>query len=546
MNPRLLPALALAAAFPLFAPGQDSAGTSPGDPSEPSFEGASGTVRQELEASLSELAALREQIKSEKIPLSRRLSELESELSRVRQEFQETSRKVDRSTLDLSNLRTEIEQRQQEAGYLSNLFGEYIRNFESRIHIAELQRYGEPLEGARLAPENSALSPQEVYQAQIDVLKLSVERLDEALGGTTFEGAALDDSRLVRKGVFLLVGPAALFRSADGQHVGTAEQTLGSQEPAIIAFSDPEETLAASELVQKGEGIFPLDPTLGNAHKIEATEDTFLEHVEKGGPVMVPIFALAGLALLVALYKFFALAFLPRPSRKQIDGLLDAVGRQDEQAMAQKAAALRGPVGKMLAAGIEHIREPRDLIEEVMFEAVLTTRLKLQRMLPFIATCAASAPLLGLLGTVTGIINTFKLITVFGSGDVKTLSGGISEALITTKFGLIVAVPSLLVHAFLSRKARGVIDQMEKAAVALITQVGRHPYHRMDAELTPQPARQPTPRPQERVLSALTHLEAQLKGRDSRAIEEAIQRLNASANELSSPENEDATAALAE
>ena len=83
------------------------------------------------------------------------------------------------------------------------------------------------------------------------------------------------------------------------------------------------------------------------------------------------------------------------------------------------------------------------------------------------------APLLGLLGTVTGIINTFKLITVFGSGDVKSLSGGISEALITTKFGLIVAIPSLLLHAFLSRKAKGVTDQMEKSAVSFTDQLAR-------------------------------------------------------------------------
>jgi hypothetical protein len=72
---------------------------------------------------------------------------------------------------------------------------------------------------------------------------------------------------------------------------------------------------------------------------------------------------------------------------------------------------------------------------------------------------------------VTGIINTFKLITVFGSGDVKTLSGGISEALITTEFGLIVAIPSLLLHAFLSRKARRIVDGMEKAAVSMLNRI---------------------------------------------------------------------------
>jgi Mg/Co/Ni transporter MgtE len=79
---------------------------------------------------------------------------------------------------------------------------------------------------------------------------------------------------------------------------------------------------------------------------------------------------------------------------------------------------------------------------------------------------------------VTGIINTFKLITVHGSGDVKMLSSGISEALITTEFGLIVAIPSLLLHAFLSRKARGMIDRMEKAAISFVNQISKTPYRR--------------------------------------------------------------------
>jgi hypothetical protein len=132
----------------------------------------------------------------------------------------------------------------------------------------------------------------------------------------------------------------------------------------------------------------------------------------------------------------------------------------------------------MLAAGVNHIRASRDLIEEVMYETVLTTKLRLQKMLPFIAICAASAPLLGLLGTVTGIIRTFKMITLFGSGDVKSLSGGISEALITTEFGLIVAIPALLIHAFLSRKARGVTAQMETVAISFANQVSKSDFGR--------------------------------------------------------------------
>jgi biopolymer transport protein ExbB len=449
-----------------------------------SFDSAVSTVQRQLEESLAELNQLRQQVVKEKIPLSRKLKALENKLVEVRLKQQQASRQLDNTTLDLSNLNAEIKSRREEATYLSNLLSEYIRNFESRLHIAELQRYHDRLEAARLAPENRNLSAQEVYRTQAALVVASLDRLHDALGGTRFAGTAVEPNGMVKSGTFVVVGPAALFRSDDGQHIGTAEQRLGSLEPAIIEFRTADQAKAAAQLITTSNGQFPLDPTLGNAHKIESTQETFWEHVQKGGPVMLPIFGLAGAALLVALYKWFSLLFLRKPSRQQIRALLEAVAQHDEAVARQQVERMRGPVGRMLAAGVEHLREPRDLIEEVMYEEVLTTRLRLQNMLPFIAICAAAAPLLGLLGTVTGIINTFKLITVFGTGDVKTLSGGISEALITTKFGLIVAVPSLLLHALLSRKARSAIDQMEKAAIAFANQVSKARHERRNHSAT--------------------------------------------------------------
>ena len=91
-----------------------------------------------------------------------------------------------------------------------------------------------------------------------------------------------------------------------------------------------------------------------------------------------------------------------------------------------------------------------------MYEKMLSAKPALERWIPLIALTAATAPLLGLLGTVTGMINTFNMITVFGTGDPRMLSGGISEALITTKFGLVVAVPALICHAFVTPKGQGV------------------------------------------------------------------------------------------
>ena len=78
------------------------------------------------------------------------------------------------------------------------------------------------------------------------------------------------------------------------------------------------------------------------------------------------------------------------------------------------------------------------------------------------------SPLLGLLGTVTGMISTFHLIAIFGTGDAKLLSGGISEALITTEAGLVVAIPLLLLHAFLSRRVRAITEGLEKSAIRFI------------------------------------------------------------------------------
>ena len=445
------------------------------------FDQASASMHQKLEDSIKELNALREQVAAEKVPLSRKLSDLESQLSQARLEYQKTTRMLDSRTLDLSNLRSEIKSREQEAAYLSNLLGEYIRNFESRLHIVELQKYEDTLEKARLAVENSNLSDEEIYQIQAGMLKTALDRLDESLGGTVFEGTATDDGGKIHNGKFLLLGPSAFFMSDDGSVVGTAEQKLGSLEPTVIGFNDLTDTETAKQTIESESGLLPMDPTLGSAHKFEETKDTPLDHLQKGGMVMYPIAGLAGIVLFISFVKFIHLfLFVRKPSRSKMTAFLNSVATQDEEKVQQSVKKIGGPVGKMLTAGVEHIKHPRELIEEVMFEKVMAIRLKLDSLLPFISISAATAPLLGLLGTVTGIIKTFQMLNIIGSGDMKALSSGISEALLTTMYGLIVAIPSLLFYAFLSRRARGIINEMEKSAVALVNQLSKTPFAEED------------------------------------------------------------------
>jgi biopolymer transport protein ExbB len=455
---------------------------------EVSFEVGSSRAQQDLEQSLAELAALRRAIADEKLPMTRRLGELENRLLDLRSEYDEVVRQFDSSTLDLSNMGTTVKARQEEKTYLSNLLEEYARNFEARLHIAELQRYRDELDRARIARENPELTPAEVFSAEAELIDASVDRALGLLGGETFEGKAVASDGSVRDVRFALLGPLALYSTEDGSDAGIAEQRLGSLEPNMIAMERPEWLSDVRTIVASGAGRLPFDPTLGSARKVEQSNDTLVEHASKGGPVMVPILLLAAAALVVGILKWLQLARVRMPSTKKVGRLLEVLKRRDFAAARQLAEKMPRPTGPMLEVGVEHVGEPKELVEEVMYEKVLETRLELQRFLSFVAVSAAAAPLLGLLGTVTGIINTFKMITVFGTGDAKTLSSGISEALITTEFGLIVAIPSLFLHAYLSRRVRRIIDRMEKTAVSFINRVliGNSAAATMAAEPTPE------------------------------------------------------------
>jgi len=477
-------------AFPAYA--QEAAPAAP-----PTFRAAGDDIRRQLEESVRELSALRESIAAEKLPLAREISGLETDLVTARQDLQRIARSIDDRTRGLGDIRNAIKARKEQVSYLASLLGEYRRNWEAGLHIAELQRYRAALEPAKLAVEDGTRPDREVFGLEAAALAASLERLEATLGGARYDGRAVDAEGTVREGSFLLVGPVALFRSADGATVGMAQQRLGSLEPSVASFEDPTVRSDAAALVSEGKGTFPFDPSLGNAQKIASTKETWGEHIAKGGPVLIPIFVLAGMAFLVVVLKWISFLFVRNPSNRQLRALLDAVGRGDATEALRVATRMPGPGGRMLRAGVEHLGEPRELVEEVMYERVLDARLRLNRFLPFVAICAASAPLLGLLGTVTGIMNTFRLIEVFGTGDVRTLSSGISEALITTEFGLIVAIPSLLLHAYLSRKARATLDRMETCGIAFMNQVARTPVPAPApapvAATVPAPAAEPAP-----------------------------------------------------
>jgi biopolymer transport protein ExbB len=330
-----------------------------------------------------------------------------------------------------------------------------------------VERYREVMVEAKGAASDGSLSARQRFKAQAAMLQASLDRLEALVGGERFEGRALTPSGRMESGHFLVVGPSAFFASAESPAVGAVQLQLGSPEPAVVPLSAAQNQ-AVKSLIESGTGELSVDPTMGNALKFQATKDSFIEHLSKGGPVIVPILVLGVMSVLIFTIRWLAVGRVRVASTRDLQSILNALNRQDINGATGIAQYIKGPVGEMLKEAIRHYRERKEYVEEVMYEKMLVAKPDLEKLLPFLALSAAAAPLLGLLGTVTGMINTFNAITVLGAGDPKTLAGGISEALITTEFGLIVAIPSLLLHAVLSRRVKGILGSMEQTATGFI------------------------------------------------------------------------------
>jgi biopolymer transport protein ExbB len=431
------------------------------------FDAASASAKADLDKALAELSALRQQIANEKLPLAKKLHEIEDSVLTKRAEFDRIQKQRGSKAFDIDTLRTEVKARRDENTYVTSLLDEYIRAFESRIHISEVQRYKDPINEAKLAIEDVNISASEKFAKQVALVRVSLTRDEGLVGGERFDGKALSSKGTLESGKFALIGPIAVFASDQSDEAGITELQLGTIEPSVLQVGSQFKA-GIREVVKTGKGDLPVDPTLGSAIKIASTKETLVQHVRKGGPVMVPIIILAIVAGVVSVIKWIQISGVRLARPEDLQQILGHLSAGNKAKALEHANSVRGPAGELLATAVNNAHESKQLIEEVLYEKLLNTKPKLERMLAFIAVTAATEPLLGLLGTVTGIIRTFKLITVFGTGDPKLLSGGISEALITTEFGLYFAIPGLLVHALLSRKVRGVLASMEQTAVGFI------------------------------------------------------------------------------
>jgi biopolymer transport protein ExbB len=196
-----------------------------------------------------------------------------------------------------------------------------------------------------------------------------------------------------------------------------------------------------------------VDPGRGQLLKLLIQAPDYRERVDQGGFVGYIIIGLGIIGLLIALYRWIYLGGVGAGIRKQLKS---------------DTPSEKNPLGRILAVYHENREIDTETLELKLDEAILREAPKLEKWQGGIKVLAAVAPLLGLLGTVTGMIATFQAITLFGTGDPKLMAGGISEALVTTWLGLIVAIPLVLLHSVVAGRSRGLIEILEEQTAGII------------------------------------------------------------------------------
>ena len=191
------------------------------------------------------------------------------------------------------------------------------------------------------------------------------------------------------------------------------------------------------------------------------------EIVRAGGPLMWPIIFCSIVAAAIVLERLWTLQdrrVLPRELPQKVWQLIET-GQVTDKVIA--ALEQHSPLGRLLAAGLANRHRPHEVLMERLEDAGRHVVHELERFLNTLGTIAGISPLLGLLGTVTGIIRAFDAIQASSMGDPRALSGGIAEALVCTAAGLCVAIPSLISYRYLRGKVEGIVVEMEKHALRM-------------------------------------------------------------------------------
>ncbi|ENM3878686.1 TPA: MotA/TolQ/ExbB proton channel family protein [Vibrio cholerae] len=384
---------------------------------------------QELQAAKAELLAERNRLQKEADQLSSQFSDNENTLARL----EETLR------LETGSLGEMFGVVRQNAKELQSELDQSVTGVEPRAH----QQSIDEVVAAKTLPSMAQLRG--LWQAMSEEIRASGQVQTTEIQWLNGQGETQTVPAL-RLGSLGLISEQGYVKWDNARQQALSYQQLPSDFPTFSHIR----TLVDGDVV-----TMKVDPSRGVLLEQLALTPTLSQRLQAGGVIGNVILVLLGVGLIIALYRGAILATLRQKIKAQL--------KKPEQPG-------DNPLGRILAVYNKEQQRSVEALELRLLEAVVDEQNHLETGLSMLKLLAALAPMLGLLGTVTGMIETFQVITQFGNGDPKVMAGGISMALVTTVEGLIAAIPLLLAHNILSAQAEAIRNILEKQGIGLVAQ----------------------------------------------------------------------------
>ena len=336
-------------------------------------------------------------------------------------------------------------------GVLQQVAGDTRAQFENSVISAQYPGRGEFL--TDLAKKMGSASELATIE-EIEKLWFEIQREMTATGEVqSFAVEVIDTDgqkaqrQVVRVGAFNLI--------SDGGYLKYNSDTGNVSELNPQPKSRYVQTTSDLANASTGNIPFGMDITRGSLLELLIQTPGLEERIGQGGPVGYVIIALGIIGILIALERLITLSIVNSKVKSQLK---------------KKEISTKNPLGRVLRVYEENQDMDPESLEVKLGEAILKEMPKLNRGVTFLKIIAVVAPLLGLLGTVTGMIVTFQSITLFGTGDPKLMAGGISQALVTTVLGLCVAIPTVLLHTLVAGRSKHILHILQERSAGLIAE----------------------------------------------------------------------------
>lgn len=393
-------------------------------------------------------------ISSERSKLAKTLRQLEAEVLALREKTAVARRLHDENTIGITELQERLSHWQQQQNYQRNL----LVQFSQQHPLSHFGKQSPSTDAAQEKPNTAALMQHVISVEQ----HFYAQRFPQWLP----ESVILPNGDIQEMST-LTLGPSTWFVDTQKGIAGIATSRHQHYLKADALFKSPA-SQQLSALQNTHSGLLPVDPTINKALVSANQQDNLSQHLQKGGIWVIPILLFAVVSITVAIGKSIQLWRLPKLvsiASAQLSGLSEA----GMKALAERlpAQSIQKQLLSICAATPNSSQAQRD---DLLFVCLQNAKQRLEQYTGTIAVIASVAPLLGLLGTVSGMIETFRMMTLFGAGDPEVVSGGIAQALITTELGLVVAIPSLILSALLSRHAKNYYQALEQFALHISAQ----------------------------------------------------------------------------